>query len=124
MKIRKIISRLLLICGSVLILLSFQAGVFWDESQAQFHNLREGGLVYGLLLVSLGFVLILMKEVTVFQFLWIAWFGLFAIQMLRMHPAGIFISRIMLSVKLFWITILLGFVLAVFSIRKKCKGIF
>ena len=124
MKTRMIISGMLIFCGSVLIVLSFHSNLIWDEDSVQFHNLSEAGFIYGLLFASLGIVLMLLRDLPVFSFLWISWIGMFGIQLLRIFPAMTFISHFMNSAIIFWGTIALGVLLAVATIIKKSKSIF
>lgn len=124
MKIRMIISGMFILCGSVLIVLAFHSSLIWDEDSKQFYNLSEAGLVYGLLIASLGIVLMFYREMRVFSFLWISWIGMFAIQLHRMYPVMIFKSHFMNSAIIFWGTIALGVVLAVATIIKKSRSIF
>lgn len=123
MRTRKIISRVMILCASVLIILSFRADLFWNEYSTQFYNLSEAGLIYGVLLLSLGIVLNLLKKLSALQFLWLLWIGLMSIQLIRIHPSVIFVSHIMVSAKMFWGTLMLGFVLTVISLWRKFQSI-
>lgn len=113
----------MILCASVLIILSFRADLFWNEYSTQFYNLSEAGLIYGVLLLSLGIVLNLLKKLSALQFLWLLWIGLMSIQLIRIHPSVIFVSHIMVSAKMFWGTLMLGFVLTVISLWRKFQSI-
>lgn len=123
-RLRKMIAALELFCGSVLILLSFLSGVFWNENSVEYLNLKEGGLVYGLLIMFLGLVLIYFKRLSILQYLWCIWTGLMFIQILRVYPEQKMFSQIMNSVKMFWSVLILGILLIGISIWYKCRSIF
>lgn len=123
MRIRKAASGVLILCGGVLILLSFRAELFFDVFSTQFYNLSEAGLIYGLLLASLGIVLMFSKKMSILQFLWVGWIGLMGIQLVRVLPVSVLVSHFMSSTKIFWSVIGFGFLLSIISICKKIKEI-
>lgn len=111
-------------CGLVLVILSFQARLFWDENSLEYLNLKEAGMVYGFLVMIFGIVLIIMKNVSVLQYLWLTWIGLLAIQLTRFSGKEIYVSHVMNSIEVFWIVLILGAILGVYSIWYKCRSIF
>lgn len=123
-RLRKILGVLELFCGSVLILLSFLSGAIWNENSVEYLNLKEGGLVYGLLIIFLGLVLMYFKRLSILQYLWCIWAGLMFVQLLRVYPDQKMFSQIMNSVKMFWIVLILGMLLIGISIWHKCRSIF
>lgn len=123
MKMRMIISGMFILCGSVLIVFSFHSNLIWDEGTIKFYNLSEAGLIYGLWLSLLGLVLMLLRNMSVFSFLWLSWLSMFGIQLLRIHPLMTFVSHFMNSPKMFWGTIVLGVILVIATIMKKITRI-
>lgn len=123
-RLRRFLGVLELFCGSVLILLSFHSGALWNENSVEYLNLKEGGLVYGLLIMFLGIVLMYFKGISILQYLWCTWAGLMLIQLLRIYPEQIMFSQIMNSLKLFWGVLVLGMLLLVITVWHQCRSIF
>lgn len=124
MKKRELIRRLLLLYGSVLILISLQARFGFAENEFLLHERSEGGLAYGLLLTTLGIVLMTYKDISVMKFLWISWSGMFLVQISRLFLMGIYVSKIMYSLPLFWGTMAFGVVFGIFTIWYKIRHVF
>lgn len=122
--LRKVLGSGIMIIGFVLIILSFQARLFWNENSPQYLNLKEAGRVFGFVVMILGIVLIIKKNMSILQFLWLTWIGLFATQVLRAFGGEQYVSHIINSITIFWVVLILGVILSVTSIWYKCRNIF
>lgn len=123
-QMRKGIGNIVIFIGSMLIMCALFSARLFLENSIPYYNAKEGGMVYGILILLTGIVLKFHEKTTILQLIWGMWSYLFLVQILRLFPKQVFISHVMNSVEIFWGVIGLGFVLLNFSIWWKAHKIF
>lgn len=121
---RKGIGNIFILIGSMLILLSLLCTKFFADNSMSYYNSKEGGMAYGILMFILGMVFKYRKKITILKLMWGTWAYLFFLQILRLLPKQVFISRFMNSITLFWCVVILGMILLNLSIWWKIRKIF
>ncbi len=110
-----------ILLGFIMIILSI-IYIYYSNNSWYYYDIKEGGSVYGLLLIILGFEFKFIKHSLIKIFLFTLWGYIFITQSIRLLPDQIFYSHLMNSIIIFWLTYIIGIFIVIFYIIKFFKN--